>query len=124
MKILILGASGLIGRGIYSAFSNDKSFRATGTYNSNLSVKNNHNFYKFNLFSGNSIFSFIKESEPEIIINCIGLTKHLKNNYSEDDFFKIYIDFPRQELLSKISSRVDQMLKKGAVKEVKKFLKL
>ena len=50
--------------------------------------------------------------------------KNTKSKFTKDDFFKIYIDFPRQELLSKISSRVDQMLKKGAVKEVKKFLKL
>ena len=50
--------------------------------------------------------------------------KNTKSKFTKDDFFKIYIDFTRQELLSKISSRVDQMLKKGAVKEVKKFLKL
>ncbi len=50
--------------------------------------------------------------------------KNTKTKFTEDDFFKIYIDFPRQELLFRISSRVDQMLRQGAVKEVKKFLKL
>ena len=50
--------------------------------------------------------------------------KNTKSKFTEDDFFKIYIDFPRQELLFRISSRVDQMLRQGAVKEVKKFLKL
>ena len=50
--------------------------------------------------------------------------KNTKSKFTEDDFFKIYIDFPRSELLFRISSRVDQMLRQGAVKEVKKFLKL
>ena len=50
--------------------------------------------------------------------------KNTKSQFTEDDFFKIYIDFPRQELLFRISSRVDQMLRQGAMKEVKKFLKL
>ena len=50
--------------------------------------------------------------------------KNTKSKFTEDDFFKIYIDFPRQALLFRISSRVDQMLRQGAVKEVKKFLKL
>ncbi len=52
------------------------------------------------------------------------LIEWFKSKFTEDDFFKIYIDFPRQELLFRISSRVDQMLRQGAVKEVKKFLKL
>ena len=40
------------------------------------------------------------------------------------DFFKIYIDFPRYELVENISKRTEQMMKKGAIKEVKEFLKL
>ena len=50
--------------------------------------------------------------------------KDTKSKYTNDDFVKIYIDFPRQDLLSRISSRVDLMLKQGAIDEVKKFLKL
>ena len=47
-----------------------------------------------------------------------------KSNFTEEDFFKIYIDFPRSELIEKISMRTEQMMKKGAIKEVKKFLKI
>ena len=39
-------------------------------------------------------------------------------------FMKIYIDFPRSELINKISHRTQEMIKKGAIEEVKKFLKL
>ena len=35
---------------------------------------------------------------------------------------KIYIDYPKDELINKISKRVDQMIKDGAIKEVKDFL--
>jgi tRNA dimethylallyltransferase len=50
--------------------------------------------------------------------------KNTKAKFADDDFIKIYIDFPRQDLLDKISARTDQMLKQGAITEVKKFLKL
>jgi len=50
--------------------------------------------------------------------------KNTKPKYSEADFFKIYIDFPRSELLKNISKRTEHMMKKGAIKEVKDFLKL
>jgi tRNA dimethylallyltransferase len=50
--------------------------------------------------------------------------KNTKAKFADDDFIKIYIDFPRQDLLDKISARTDQILKQGAITEVKKFLKL
>jgi tRNA dimethylallyltransferase len=50
--------------------------------------------------------------------------KNTKSKFTNDDFIKIYIDFPRQDLIDNISTRVDQMLKQGAITEVKKFLKL
>ena len=42
----------------------------------------------------------------------------------QDDFFKVYIDFPRQELIERINQRTEKMIKHGAIKEVKRFLKL
>jgi len=50
--------------------------------------------------------------------------KNTKSKFAEEDFIKIYIDYPRQDLLDNISTRTDQMLKQGAIEEVKKFLKL
>ena len=50
--------------------------------------------------------------------------KNTKSKFSDDDFIKIYIDFPRQDLLDKISKRTDQMFEQGAIAEVKKYLKL
>ncbi len=45
-------------------------------------------------------------------------------NFSDEEFIKIYINFPREDLIKKINFRVDSMFKKGAVREVKKFFKL
>ena len=50
--------------------------------------------------------------------------KNTKSDYEKEDFYKIYIDFPRNELLVRISKRTKQMIKNGAVNEVRKFLKL
>jgi tRNA dimethylallyltransferase len=50
--------------------------------------------------------------------------KSTKSYFNKDDFFKIYIDYPRQELIKKINLRTEQMIKSGAILEVKKFIKL
>jgi len=50
--------------------------------------------------------------------------KNTKSLFKEDDFFKIYIDFPREELIERISKRTKLMMKLGAIKEVKRFIKL
>ena len=50
--------------------------------------------------------------------------KKTKKNFKENNFIKIYINYPRQDLIKRINKRLDKMLKEGAIKEVKKYLKL
>jgi len=50
--------------------------------------------------------------------------KNTKSNFNQSDFFKIYIDFPRTELIERINVRSKDMVENGAVKEVKNFLRL
>ena len=50
--------------------------------------------------------------------------KNTKSLFKEDNFLKIYIDFPRQDLLDKIKKRIDKMFKEGVILEVKRFNKL
>ena len=50
--------------------------------------------------------------------------KNTKSEFEKNDFFKIYIDFPRTDLLVRIKQRAVDMLDNGAVSEVKKFMKL
>ena len=50
--------------------------------------------------------------------------KNTKSYFDKDDFFKIYIDYPRQDLIQRIKKRTELMFKIGAISEVKRFLKL
>ena len=50
--------------------------------------------------------------------------KKTKSQYKKDEFLKIYIDFPKEQLVNKISKRVDQMIKDGVIEEVRNFEKL
>jgi len=44
-----------------------------------------------------------------------------KSVFKDNEFFKLYIDFNRQDLVKRISLRTLKMIKKGAIKEVKRF---
>jgi len=50
--------------------------------------------------------------------------KNTKSIYDKDNFFKIYIDYPREKLIERIYLRSKKMIRNGAVNEVQKFLKL
>ena len=50
--------------------------------------------------------------------------ENTKSYFDKDDFYKIYIDYPREELIQRINKRTEQMIKNGAINEVKRFFKL
>jgi tRNA dimethylallyltransferase len=50
--------------------------------------------------------------------------KNTKSHFDKDEFYKIYIDYPREELIKRITKRTVQMIEIGAINEVKRFLKL
>ena len=50
--------------------------------------------------------------------------KNTKSNFQNSDFYKIYINFPRLELIERINVRSKEMIENGAIKEVKNFIKL
>jgi tRNA dimethylallyltransferase len=50
--------------------------------------------------------------------------ENTKSYFDKDDFYKIYIDYPRVELIQRINKRTEQMIKIGAINEVKRFLTL
>ncbi len=65
--------------------------------------------YEIKLFTKKSMYEWFRST---------------KSNYKKKDFYKIYIDFPRDELIQKINIRTREMIKNGAIPEVKKFIKL
>ena len=65
--------------------------------------------YEVKLFTNNSIYNWFKNTQSK---------------YEQKDFYKIYVDYPRNELLNRIKLRVKKMIEKGAIPEVRKFVKL
>jgi len=47
-----------------------------------------------------------------------------KSEFREEEFLKLYIDIRREELVKRISLRSIKMIEIGAIKEVKRFIKL
>ncbi len=47
-----------------------------------------------------------------------------KSSFKDEEFYKIYIDYPRKDLIMRIANRTDEMLKSSAISEVKRFIKL
>mgnify|MGYP006162858879 CR=1 FL=1 len=47
-----------------------------------------------------------------------------KSEFKDEEFLKLYIDFNREDLVKRISLRSIKMMKEGAIKEVKRFIKL
>ena len=79
--------------------------------------------------------NFVKPSDTQRVIRAYEVKsftkrsiydwfKSTRSDYEKDDFFKIYIDYPRAELIKRIEDRTEDMIKNGAVSEVKKFIKL
>ena len=50
--------------------------------------------------------------------------KATKSVFEDKNFYKIYIDYPRDILVNKIHNRTQDMIRKGAILEAKKFLKM
>ena len=87
MKILIFGASGMLGHNLFETFSENKNFETFGVIRKNVSVKVfRENAKRIKSISDareiEEITDLIKEVSPKVIINCIGLIKQkedLKN---------------------------------------------
>ena len=50
--------------------------------------------------------------------------KETKSQFKSNEFLKLYIDFKREELIKRIYLRTIKMINEGAIKEVKRFIKL
>ena len=57
-------------------------------------------------------------------ISIINWFKKTKKYIASDEFIKLYIDYPRDSLISRINMRVDNMFANGAIEEVRRYNKL
>jgi dTDP-4-dehydrorhamnose reductase len=81
-KILILGATGLLGNTLLKYFSSKKNFKCCGAIRKNSDIaklKNikNIKLYKINYKNKKNIQKVFNKIKPNIIINCIGVVKQV-----------------------------------------------
>ena len=65
--------------------------------------------YEIKKYTKTSLFEWFNKTKPI---------------FKKEKFIKIYIDYSRVQLINRISRRAGEMIKMGAIKEVKTFLKL
>ena len=93
------------------------------------------NFYKKLLKLDPLIKSRVNSNDVQRSIRAYEIKKYTKISmtkwftktkilFDQNTFLKFYIDFPREALIDRINKRVDQMFKRGAIKEVKRFNRL
>ena len=82
-RVLVLGASGMLGNAMFRYFSNSSDFEAFGTIRSNGSAKLFIPSIQPHLISGvdvenlDCLLKVFGDVKPDIVINCIGLVKQL-----------------------------------------------
>ena len=96
MKILIIGANGMIGNGIFTYLS--RNHDVFGTLKGSLAD------YKMpstrNIFSGidlkdiSSINNIIEDLNPEVLINCSGIIKQKSKYYSDEEHIYLNSQIP------------------------------
>ena len=93
------------------------------------------NFYNKLLKLDPKIINYVKSNDVQRSIRAYEIKKYTKLSildwfkktkkiFHQDEFVKIYIDFPRQQLLSRISKRIDHMFKEKVINEVINFNRL
>jgi dTDP-4-dehydrorhamnose reductase len=81
--VLVIGSSGMLGNAVTRYFSQDTEFVITGTVRSKESVALFPEQVRDNIVWGvdvddfGTITNIIKQQEPDIVINCVGLVKQL-----------------------------------------------
>ena len=95
----------------------------------------NKKFYKKLVYLDPSVRNLINSSDTQRIIRAYEVKlftnksiyewyKTTKSSFEKNDFYKILIDFPRDALVKRITKRTREMINKGAIDEVKNFMKL
>lgn len=105
MKCLILGASGLLGKGIHDVLVKENALEVIPLLRESWRNYNKENFknavYFKNAASIEEVSGILDEVMPDVVINCIGIVKSLVGEISFRDTFFINSIFPHE--LSRIT---------------------
>jgi dTDP-4-dehydrorhamnose reductase len=97
MKVCVIGGLGLIGNGVCSVLSHIPGIELCFTYSKTLHINlekfgSSCHVY-FNYRDKNSLNNIL-ELNPDIIINCAGITKHIIGKFNKKDVYLINSDLP------------------------------
>ena len=83
VRVLVLGASGMLGNAVLRVFAESRGFETFGTVRSNRSAKllplvvQPHLIVGVDVESVDSLLAVFGKVQPDVVINCIGLVKQL-----------------------------------------------
>lgn len=100
-RVLVLGASGLLGSRVYEALSN--KVETYGSYFKS-SVKKSPNFYELDATNYADLNTLIKKIQPIRIINCLGLTDVEVCDKRPEASWKLNAEIPIQ--ISRLSQEI------------------
>ena len=119
MKLLILGASGLLGNTLIKYFFRKSNYQTFGTVRDNLQVRFFDKKYHKNFRILNDILNFteleniIDKFRPNVVINCIGLNNKINKNdfYTIEKYILINSLLPHklQSICSRVGIRLIQL---------------
>jgi dTDP-4-dehydrorhamnose reductase len=110
VKILVFGITGLIGSSLFRALSASPLFEVFGTCRKDQDKKYFSKRQQANIFSNIDVFNYeqilklLKKNKPNVIINCIGITKHSPEINNRITTISINALWPHQ--LAKLASDV------------------
>jgi len=81
MKIIVLGKEGLVGRYVYKYLKNNFN-NVYGTTRTDLDYLDTENLT-------NNLLKLYEISEQDIVINCVGILKHIVNLHKEEEVIKV-----------------------------------
>lgn len=91
MRVLILGASGMLGTAMYHSFLAKSKYEVFGT--SRIS-SNSENIFNFDAELDN-LSNLFEKAKPDLVINCIGIIKQIKDKVNEEQMIKLNSIFPK-----------------------------
>lgn len=108
MRVLVLGASGMLGNAIFRYFSESNDFNTIGTLRSYVTKKyfpeNLQNCLLTGVDVGNmdGLTQILFETKPDVVINCVGLVKQMST--VDDPLIAIPINSLLPHRLARISA--------------------
>lgn len=102
MKILLLGANGMLGNACMSYLTSSSEFEVIGTARSEASLRYFRPQIQQQILTGLDItdeaiqLKLLKTVKPDVVINCIGLVKQAKDGNDGAKLMKLNADLPHQ----------------------------